>query len=146
MGPASVRKCLVFEWTPKRIQAAMQLAEGYKIREVSKAIGVSERSIGRWKQDVEFAAEVDRLSLMVGMASRAERLRLANRIIRAKNGRTKKDLLEWVRFAQSETDGAKLDLAAFGEALVSMADGEQAGAGGDAAGESEDALSNPAAG
>ena len=73
---------------------------------------------------------MDRLSLMVGVSSRAERLRLAIRVVRAKtNGdvpETEKDLLDWLKFAQSETDGIKLDLtklAALGEADSSVAPG-----------------------
>jgi hypothetical protein len=61
---------------------------------------------------------------MVVIASRAERLRLAMKVIRqkvAKEGaiQTEKDLLDWIKFAQSETDGAKLDLAAVLEAMES---------------------------
>ena len=116
-----------FEWTEKRSVAAVLLADGYTIEEIAAKVKVSEKTIDRWKRDTEFSEEVDRLSLMVGMASRAERLRLAKRIIRTKSESTKKDLLEWVKFAQSETDGARIDLAAFAEAATSMADGQQDG-------------------
>lgn len=60
-------------------------------------------------------AEVDRLSLMVDVSSRAERLRITMRAVRQKTPGNKiltdKDLLDWLKFAQSETDGLKLDLA-----------------------------------
>lgn len=70
---------------------------------------------------MEFSAEVDRLSLMVGIASRAERLRIAKRVIRqmVRDDNyvwTEKDLLDWLKFAQGETDGVKLDMAAIAEA------------------------------
>lgn len=52
---------------------------------------------------------------MMNAASRAHRLRLANRVIRQKTRgnvvETDRDLLEWLKFAQSETDGIKLDLS-----------------------------------
>lgn len=109
----------------------MLLAQGYTRKEVAKEADVSERTIYRWLDDVEFSAEVDRLSLMLGVAARAERLRIAQRAIRAKVREdkidTEKDLLDWLKYAQSETDGVKLDLAAlsaaFGQADASMAAG-----------------------
>lgn len=102
----------------------MILAEGYTQEETASQAGCTRRTIQRWMDNVEFSAEVDRLSLMVGIASRAERLRLAMKVIRqkvAKEGaiQTEKDLLDWIKFAQSETDGAKLDLAAVLEAMES---------------------------
>jgi hypothetical protein len=52
---------------------------------------------------------------MIGVANRAERLRLANRVIRENTSgnriQTEKDVLDWLKFAQSETDGVKLDLS-----------------------------------
>ena len=59
---------------------------------------------------MEFSAEVDRLSLMVDIAGRAERLRIAMRLVRAKGYQSDRDLLDWLKYAQSETDGVKLDL------------------------------------
>lgn len=79
--------------------------------------GVAERTVYRWQNEPEFTEEVDRLTLMVEIASRAHRLRIANRVIRqfVKEGEaipTNKDLLEWLKYAQGETDGVKLDMAA----------------------------------
>jgi len=113
-----------FKWNPKRQKAALILAEGYTQEETARQIGCTRKTIQRWYADIEFSTEVDRLSLMVGIASRAERLRLAMKVIRqkvAKEGaiQTEKDLLDWIKFAQSETDGAKLDLAAVLEAMES---------------------------
>ncbi len=52
---------------------------------------------------------------MVGIASRAERLRIAHRAVRemTTNGvvQTSKDLLDWMKYIQSETDGTKSELA-----------------------------------
>jgi transposase-like protein len=111
-----------FKWTPKASAAATALAEGKTREEVAKEIGISERTLYRWLTDDAFKAEVDNLSLMIGISSRAERLRLAKRFVRQKTGAkgeliSDKDLLDWLKFAQSETDGVKLDLAKIAEAL-----------------------------
>jgi hypothetical protein len=90
------------------------LASGYTWQATADNVGVDKRSITNWMQNEEFSAEVDRLSLMVDVSSRAERLRIAMRVVRQKVGEeaieTTKDLLEWLKFAQSETDGIKLNL------------------------------------
>ena len=111
-----------FQWTPKRDKAAFVLAGGYTQAETGKIVGVSERTIRRWLDCPEFMAEVDTLTHMVNVSKRAERLRLAMRAVRqlTRNGRidTNKDVLDWLKFAQSETDGVKLDLgAAFAKAF-----------------------------
>lgn len=118
----------VFAWTEKATAAAFALAEGQTRAKAAKEADITERTLYRWQHDPEFAAEVDRLSLMTGIAGRAERLRIAKRIvtqrIREHDGFTysDKDLLDWLKFAQSETDGIKLDLAALLEAATSVAD------------------------
>jgi transposase-like protein len=111
----NVRKMSVYQWTQDKSLAAMMLAEGHTYKQVAAEIGKAEKTIYRWTLDAEFSAEVDRLSLMVGIASKAERLRLAKRIVRAKCTSdimaSDKDVLDWLKFAQSETDGANLNLA-----------------------------------
>ena len=119
-----------FDWTPKRNEAAVLLAEGHTINETASTVGVSEKTIDRWKRDSEFSSEVDRLSLMIGIANRAERLRIAKRVVRSLARRqipTHKDLLEWLKYAQGETDGIKLDLTAVLESYLSMAAGGSGG-------------------
>jgi len=119
-----------FIWDENRSRAAILLAEGRTQKEVAEEIGMTDRVIRKWLIDPEFAAEVDRLSLMVGVSSRAERLRIAMRVARDKvrdDGiDTEKDLLDWLKFAQSETDGVKLDItkiaAALGEDEALVAD------------------------
>ncbi len=104
-----------FEWTPQRSQAAVLLAQGFTINETAKEIGVNEKTIDRWKEDIEFSVEVDRLTLMLDVAGRAERLRIAKRQVRRllrKKNPSRKDLLDWLKYAQSETDGIKLNLTA----------------------------------
>jgi hypothetical protein len=122
----------VFKWNKKKSEVAILLADGYTITEISQKTGVPERTIYNWKKDIDFQTEVDRLSLMVGIANKGERLRLAKKIIRELIGKqhpTQKDLLEWVKYAQSETDGVKLDLAALIDAASSVARGGSEGSG-----------------
>jgi len=103
-----------FHWTQKRRDAAVGLAEGKTQQEVAREAEASRRTICYWLEEPEFSAEVDRLSQMIGIAGKAERMRIAMRTVRQKvkgeTVETNKDLLDWLRFAQSETDGVKLDL------------------------------------
>lgn len=109
-------KTSTFKWNPTRSKAAILLAEGYTQQYVADEVGKTKRTITTWVGEVEFSAEVDRLSVMLGIASRAERLRVARRVIRQKtqdeHAETEKDLLDWLKYVQSETDGVKLDIAA----------------------------------
>lgn len=106
-----------FQWTPPREAAAFALAEGKTREEAAAAAEVTERTIYTWLQHPDFSAEVDRLTMMTGIAVRAERLRQAKRIVAQLEGKTTKDLLEWLKYAQSETDGITLDLAKLAAAL-----------------------------
>jgi hypothetical protein len=116
-----------FKWTKKRSEAAIMLSLGHTVEETAAKVKVAERTLYNWKGEDEFAEEVDRLSLMTDIAGRAERLRIAKRMIRNMGYNSKKDLLEWLKYAQSETDGVKLELTALLEAATSMADPGQAG-------------------
>lgn len=111
-----------FQWTENRSRAALSLAEGMTQQQVAEVCDIDRRTVQRWLNEPEFSAEVDRLSLMVGIASRAARLRLAQRVARQMvfddgSISTDKDLLDWLKFAQSETDGVKLDLTKLSAAL-----------------------------
>lgn len=121
-----------FEWDEKKSNAAILLAQGYLIKEAAKAVGVNEKTIDRWKRDIEFSNEVDRLSLMLDISNRAERMRIAMRMVRKamrKKTPTRRDLLEWLKFAQGETDGVKLDLTTLFDSHTSLAGGGQDGNG-----------------
>ena len=100
-----------FTWDQQRSQAAISLASGATKQEAADEAGVDRTTIYNWLKYDQFSAEVDRLSLMVGIASRAERLRIAQRVVRHKSRdgmpQSDKDLLDWLKFAQSETDGSK---------------------------------------
>ena len=104
----------------------MLLAQGYTRQQVADESGVSKTTLWRLLDVPEFSEEVDRLSLMMGIAARAERLRIAQRVVRQKvrddGVDTDRDLLDWLKYAQGETDGIKLDLAALAAAFNSDAD------------------------
>jgi transposase-like protein len=119
-----------FKWNESRSLVAMELAQGRTQKEIAEEFGISVRTIRSWLQHHEFAAEVDRLTLMVGIASRAERLRIAMRVARQSTDKdgtinTRRDLLDWLKYAQSETDAIRLELekiaAAFGEDVPPVA-------------------------
>lgn len=115
-----------FNWTTRSDAVAAMLAEGYTQKEVADKNGISVRTVQRWVNDAEFSEEVDKLSLMVGIAHRGARLRLVQRVIRARvddlSVTTDKDILDWLKYAQSETDGIRLDLdSAFAAAAASLA-------------------------
>jgi hypothetical protein len=112
---ASVQIVSDFEWTKNKEAAAITLAKGGTQTEAADIAGVVDRTIRRWMNEPEFTQEVDRLSLMIEVANRAHRLRIANRVIRQmvkdeETIPTSKDLLDWLKYAQGETDGVKLDL------------------------------------
>lgn len=119
-----------FTWNEQRTKAAVSLASGSTKQEAADEAGVDRTSIYNWLAHSDFAEEVDRLSLMVSISSRAERLRLAMRAVKAKTKdgvpQSDKDILEWLKFVQSETDGVKLDLgklaSTFAQNEASVAD------------------------
>lgn len=129
-------------WTKPQTNAAFLLADGYTIEETASAVGVSTATISRWKAIITFQEEVDRLSHMVGLASRAARLRQIKKMLRKIGDRTQRDQLEWLKLMQSETDGVKLDLAnlyaAFSEDETSMASSGPDGNSGEESQETDD--------
>lgn len=131
-----------FKWTKKKSKVAIDLSLGFTIEETAERNDITERSIYIWKTKVAFSAEVDRLSLMTDIAGRAERLRIAKKMIRKLGYNSKKDILEWLKYAQGETDGIKLDLAAIAEAIALVADSGSGGAGKDKPEKSESGTEN----
>jgi hypothetical protein len=110
-----VSKMSDFRWDAQKSKAALLLAEGRTREDAARVVGVADRTLYRWLKCEEFAAEVDRLSVMAGIAAKAERMRITQRMVRAKvrDGvpQSDKDLLEWLKYAQSETKDARLGLA-----------------------------------
>ena len=115
-----------FQWTPKRSAVAVLLADGLTQTAAAAQVHVTRETVSRWMADDDFAIEVDRLTLMMGIAGRAERLRIAKRLVKQRVREdgvvSDKDLLDWLKFAQSETDGIRLDLTALSEAAGLVAD------------------------
>jgi len=105
-----------FKWNEKKRAAALLLAKGYTEQETADTIQMSRRSVTSWKADDDFMLEVDKLTLLTGIALRAERLRIAARAIRQKapedegKVKTSRDLLDWIKYVQGETDGVRFDI------------------------------------
>lgn len=115
----------LFCWDHRKETAAIALANGHTQVEASEIAGIGRATLQRWLLVPEFSDEVDRLAHMVGIAARADRLRMAKRIVRQitdqaeKAGTlpTGKDLLDWLKYAQSEMDGATINLGKLLESL-----------------------------
>ena len=116
-----------FVWTPERDQAAKLLSQGYSIKEVAEEVGVTDRTIYNWKNIEEFEMEVDRLSVVYGLASKAERTRLLMKMARQKvkeDGTLELDdtsLMDIIKEMRMQTDGIRLNVAQFYTALVEEA-------------------------
>jgi len=123
MAAEGFRKASTFKWSKKHELAAIALAEGRTQQEVAEIAEVTDRTIRNWLDEPEFSEEVDRLTFLTGVAHKAERLRLAKRVVRQLGITTEKDLLDWLKYMQGETDGIKLD---FTELLAAVAkDGDK---------------------
>ena len=101
-------------WTDEQSTAAVMLAEGYTKSEVAREVGVNASTITRWTQNEEFAEEVDRLSLMYGLASKAERMRQIKRAARKFEDNDSTiagyNYLDLLKEARIQTEGVKLDI------------------------------------
>ena len=119
-----------FKWTRNRERAARILAEGGTEHEAATAANVARSTIQRWKMNLDFEMEVDKLTLLVGVARRAERIRIATRAVKQRvqdDGAfivTDRDILDWLKYLQSETDGAKFDLNAIVENFATSVYGD----------------------
>lgn len=104
------------KWDERQVAAAIMLAEGHPKVEIYEKLGIERSTLWRWEQNEEFATEVDKLSLMYGLASKAKRMREINRIAlmfdRAlthpiNEGYTYLDLLKEARM---QSEGVRLDI------------------------------------
>jgi predicted transcriptional regulator len=118
----------VFQWGKKQEVAAIALANGETQQEAAEKAGVTDRTIRNWLAVPEFSEEVDRLTFLTGIAHKAERLRLAKRVIAGLDAKTERDLLDWLKYAQGETDGIKLELTGL-LAAITQNGGEMADSG-----------------
>jgi hypothetical protein len=143
LGKGRIRAA--FQWTKQKNDIAIGLAQGQTQQELATEFGVDARTIRKWLAAPEFSQEVDRLSLMIGIANRAYRLRIAQRVVRQMTQGetiiTEKDLLDWLKYVQSETEGIKLHLSStFIEAVRELAGRGQAGTSSDEAATVEGAI------
>lgn len=112
----NVPKMLRFRWTPKKSAAAVALAQGKARQQVAANLGIARMTLWRWATDMEFSAEVDRLTLAVEIATKAHRLRIAMRAVRELRGddgalETRRDVLDWLKYAKSEMDAHEREQA-----------------------------------
>jgi len=104
------------DWNGPAAEIVTYLAAGYSDTDLQRKMGVSRMTTWRLRQVPEFAEELDKLTLVSGISARAERMRLAMRVVRKlekdafEKNKIGDTLLDWVKFAQSETDGAQLSL------------------------------------
>ena len=66
------------------------------------------------------------MTFMIDVATRAGRLRIANKVVQGRIENTqypqsRADLLDWLKFIQGETDGINLNLASLLEAATQVA-------------------------
>ena len=81
-----------FKWNENRCEAAKKLSAGIETNEaIAKAAGINDRTLRRWKEDKEFMAYVDKLTLENEMATRAGMLRALYRGADLKAGNVKED-------------------------------------------------------
>ena len=102
------------------------MAEGDTEQQAADKAHRSKRTITRWKAIPEFEIEVNRLTFMIDVATRAGRLRIANKVVKGRIENTqypqsRADLLDWLKFIQGETDGINLNLASLLEAATQVA-------------------------
>ena len=123
-----------WKWTKRKNEACAMMAAGMTINETAHKIGVDERTIYRWKNEPEFYRELNDLTLTTGLALKGERLRLTKRIVadiqaearRMNEPVTRKDILDWLKYAAEETDGLKLGVAdLLTELLAGLTEGSE---------------------
>lgn len=112
---------VAFKWSKKAETAAISLANGSTREEAATEAEIGTTTLYRWLQVPEFSEEVDRLTFLTGVAAKAERLRLAKRVVNQLGIRTEKDLLDWLKYIQGETDGIKLDFTELYNAVTENA-------------------------
>lgn len=97
------------ELTPQQRLAIQLLCDGNGMTAVASEVGVDVSTVTRWKKDPYFQTEYKRESQRVGLADQAERLRIANMVVRSRvsedEGKvySKKDTLAWLEYIAKET-------------------------------------------
>ena len=80
------------QFTGKKYKAALMMSEGIKTqREIAECLNTTEVTISRWKQDSEYKALIDKLTLENDLASRAGLLRAMYKGASLKEGNIEAD-------------------------------------------------------
>jgi len=138
MGSSLVDKDGNLIWTHQMGKAAVLLAQGYTNAEVARdeEVDVNRSTITRWRRYEEFEAEVDRLSLMYGLASKPARMRLIQQAARQFIDNEGKidvsgfNLLDLLKEARMQMEGVQIGILNELEAFDAKA-GPVAGSGSD---------------
>lgn len=124
-----------FHWHKKSKLAALKLADGYTEKEAAAAAGVTDRTIRRWKADITFSDEVDRLTLTTGLAVESEQIKLIKRLIQRKRGkdgeldsaRDVSDLMRLMREVTTGRAGAYIEINGYEDMIKKVYGSDQGG-------------------
>ena len=111
------------DWDPKWDEAVKMLAQGYTIKETAEVVGVTDRTIYNWKNNEAFEAELDRLSVTYGLASKAARTRLLMQMARQKineDGTLELDdtsLMDIIKEMRMQIEGTRIDITTLYSAI-----------------------------
>ena len=117
------------KWTKKKNAFVEMAAEGEKIVDIARKLDMSIHTAYHWNENPVIREEINRLSLMFGIASKAERVRIAKRVVRQKllgdHVRTKKDILDWLKYVAKETEDVHLHFADLIRSLAAQREEEK---------------------
>jgi len=92
----------VWNWTPKRKQAAIMMSTGLKSQtEIAAELSIAEETVSRWKQYPDFMREVERLTFQQENATRAGIVRQALKAMNVKKNHVAEDrstFLDYLEF------------------------------------------------
>jgi len=106
----------VFQWTQAQSDAAVMLATGTPKKHIIEQLGIARTTLWNWEQNPVFSIEVDKLSLMHGLASKAYRMRMIQEAVKSFKNKddswntTGTTLLEWIKEARMQMEGVSLNI------------------------------------
>ncbi len=97
-----------FVWDETKRKAAELQARGELQQSIAKELNVSDRTLRRWAEHPDFQRKVDEIISDIDIAQKAERIKIAKKVIRQKIEQDKdrlsnKDLLDWLKYIGEET-------------------------------------------
>lgn len=101
------KKKAQFVWNETKLKAAAALAKGDKTDEgILPDLGVSKRTLSRWKKHPDFQRKVDEIIADIDIAMKSERIQIAKKVIKQKlqneSDLSSKDLLDWLKYVGEE--------------------------------------------